>query len=379
MTNKSPIKNLASMITLGTVNISNKTKTLMEKALTEGKIGQTEYIPEFENKLADFLGVKYVVATANGTLADAVALAVAKYKNADLDRNEVIVPALTFIAQINAVYYNHLKPIFVDVGYDYQINSEKIEEKITGKTLAIMPTHLLGRPAEMEKILSLAKKYNLFVIEDACEALGSKYKNQLAGTIGDMGCFSFFVSHSVTTGEGGMVVTNNDVFANLARSLRNHGRKSNKPGEHYIFPQIGFSAKMNTLEAIIGLGMIDDLSLYIRKRRQNLIKLNELLGYNYFSDREGENIIPHGYPILVKSQKQRDRILQELPEKFGIEVRQIFYSIPTQCEAYKFLRGKEGTYPVAEDIGRRGLYVPCHQNLNDQDLIKISKALKEVI
>lgn len=367
------------MITLGTVNISNKTKTLMEKALTEGKIGQTEYIPEFENKLADFLGVKYVVATANGTLADAVALAVAKYKNADLDRNEVIVPALTFIAQINAVYYNHLKPIFVDVGYDYQINPEKIEEKITGKTLAIMPTHLLGRPAEMEKILSLAKKYNLFVIEDACEALGSKYKNQLAGTIGDMGCFSFFVSHSVTTGEGGMVVTNNDVFANLARSLRNHGRKSNKPGEHYIFPHIGFSAKMNTLEAIIGLGMIDDLSLYIRKRRQNLIKLNELLGYNYFSDREGENIIPHGYPILVKSQKQRDRILQELPEKFGIEVRQIFYSIPTQCEAYKFLGGKEGTYPVAEDIGRRGLYVPCHQNLNDQDLIKISKALKEVI
>ncbi len=166
------------MITLGTANISEKTKQLMLNALNKGIIGQGNYIFDFEEKLAKFLGIKYAIATANGTLADAVALAVAKIKDGG-KRDEVIVPALTFIAQINAVYYNHLKPVFVDVDYDYQIDAEKIEERINGKTLAIMPTHLLGGPAKMEKILKLAAKYNLFVVEDACEALGSRYQNQL--------------------------------------------------------------------------------------------------------------------------------------------------------------------------------------------------------
>ena len=366
------------MITLGTVNISSKTRELMKRALEKGIIGQGKYIQEFENQLANFLGVKHVIATANGTLADAVALVVAKYQDG-AKRDEIIVPALTFIAQINAVYYNHLKPVFVDVDYDYQIDTEKIEEKINEKTLAIMPTHLLGRPAKVEKIISLAKKYNLFVIEDACESLGSKYQNQFCGTIGDMGCFSFFVSHTITTGEGGAIVTNNDKLANLAYSLRNHGRKSDKPEEKFIFPYLGFSAKMNCLEAIIGLGVIDELSKYIEKRHQNMIKLNTLLGKNWFSEQKGEYITPHAYPIMAKSKKIRDKFLKLLPEKFGIEARQIFYSIPTQSKAYQFLEEKEGTYPIAEDVGQRGLYVPCHQNLSEENLIKIANTISKLL
>lgn len=366
------------MITLGTVNITSKTKELMERALNEGRIGQGKYIEEFENQLANFLGVKYVIATANGTLADAVALSAVKYKD-NLKRNEVIVPALTFIAQVNAVYYNHLKPIFVDADYDYQIDTEKIEEKINEKTLAIMPTHLLGRPANMEKILSLAKKYNLFVIEDACEAFGSKYQNRYCGAMGDMGCFSFYISHTVTTGEGGAVVTNDEQLVKILRFLRDHGRKSNRPEEKFIFPRIGFPAKMNCLEAIIGLGMIDKLSNYLEKRHQNMIKLNEFLGKDLFFKKSDEYIVPHAYPVMLKSKELRDKFLKLLPEKFDIEARQIFYSIPTQSEAYGFLGEKEGTYPVAEDIGRRGLYVPCHQNLNNEELLKISTALKEII
>lgn len=363
------------MITLGAVNISEWTKRLMLDALNKGMIGQGDRIFDFEEKLAKFLGVKYVITTANGTLADAVALAAAKIKGGG-KRDEVIVPALTFIAQINALYYNHLKPVFVDVGYDYQIDAEKIEEKITGKTLAIMPTHLLGRPVKMEKISKLAEKYNLFVIEDACEALGSRYQDQLCGTIGDMGCFSFFVSHSITTGEGGAIATDNDSFAEFARSLRNHGRKSDRPEEKFIFPRIGFSAKMNVMEAIIGLGIIGELPNYIEKRRKNMLCLNALLNKNWFFENKGEYIAPHAYPIMTKSRKTRDGLLKSLPEKFGIEARQIFYSIPTQSRAYKFLKEKMGRYPVAEDIGRRGLYVPCHQNLSDGDLFKIADVLK---
>lgn len=372
------MENRLDMITLGTVNISEKTKALMQEALNKGIIGQGPRIQEFEKGLADFLGVRYVISTANGTSADAVALAAARIKD-DGKRNEVIVPALTFIAQINAVYYNHLKPVFVDVDYDYQIDAGKIEEKITAKTLAIMPAHLLGRPAKMDKILELAKKHNLFVIEDACEALGSRYYNKLCGTIGDMGCFSFFVSHSITTGEGGAVVTNDDDFARLAASLRNHGRKGILAGEHFLFPHIGFSAKMNVLEAIIGLGVLDELPEHIEKRRQNMLKINEFLGKALFSEGENEHIVPHGYPVLLETKEMRDKLLVDLPARHGIEARQIFYSIPTQSEAYQFLGEKMGSYPIAEDIGNRGLYLSCHQNLSDEDLLKIAKCLTGII
>ena len=366
------------MITLGTVNVSDQTKALMKKAMDEGVIGQGEYIQEFEKQLASLLSVKRFVATANGTSADASALAVAKYKD-NCQRNEVIVPALTFIAQINAVYYNHLKPVFVDIGYDYQINAEKIEEKITKNTLAIMPAHLLGTPAKMERILSLAEKYNLYVIEDACESLGSKYRQRYVGTIGDMGCFSFFPSHTITTGEGGGIATNSDEFANILLSIRNHGRRGNNAGEHYIFTYVGFNAKMNAMEAIIGLGIIDKLPLYFQKRRENLVKLNKILGKDLFSDKEGEFIVPHCLPLMVDSEENRNLLLKMFPEKFGIEARQIFCSIPTQCPAYGFLGEKEGAYPVAEDVGKRGLYVPCHQNLSEQNLMKIADSLKEFI
>ncbi len=364
------------MITLGTVNISEKTKSLMQDALNSGIISQGEYVKEFEDRLANFLGVKHVIAMANGTLADACAVAALKVGDKK-GRNEVIVPALTFIAQINSLYYNHLKPVFVDIGYDFQIDVKKIEEKINEKTLAIMPVHLLGRPAEMEKILLLAKKHNLFVVEDACEALGSKYKNQSCGTIGDIGTFSFYISHSVTTGEGGAAVTNNDELADNLRSLRNHGRKSDKFEEKFIFPHIGFSAKMNALEAAVGLGAIDELPRYVKARHDNMVKLNETLGHNYFFDGDNDYIVPHAYPVLIKSKEQRNKLLIDFPSKFGVECRQIFSCIPTQSGAYSFF-GEKSSYPIAEDVGDRGMYVPCHQNLKEEDIAKIVDALKYI-
>ena len=365
------------MIKLGTVNISEKTKQLMQEALDSGMIGQGKYIEEFEKKLADFLGVKYALAVSSGTMADACALAAIKEKD-NSERNEVIVTALTFVAQINAIYYNHLKPVFVDAGYDYQIDVSKIEEKITSRTLAIMPTHLLGKSCNMKKIMELAKKHNLFVVEDACEALGSKYSGEFCGTIGDLGCFSFFTSHSITTGEGGVVVTNNEELAGIVKSLRNHGRKGDDPQEKFIFERIGFSAKMNSLEAIIGLGIIDELATHIENRHKSLKKINDILGENLFDEKESEYIVPHALPLLVDSKKARDSLLELLPKIFDIEVRQVFYSIPTQSNAYKFLGEKRGNYPVAEDIGERGIYFPCHQNLSDKEIEKIASAMKKI-
>ena len=291
------------MIKLGTINITKKTQLLMLQALKEGNIGQGKYVKEFEEKFAKFLGVKHAIATANGTLADTCALAAIKD-----GRNEVIVPALTFIAQINSLYYNHLTPRFVDVRNDYQIDIDKIEEKITKNTLAIMPAHLLGKASEMDKIMALAKRYNLYVIEDTCEALGTKYQGKYCGTIGDMGCFSFYPSHTLTTGEGGMIITNNDTLAEIIRSLINHGRKSDKIEDKFIFPRIGFNAKMNCMEAIIGLGIIDNLPELLKKRTENLNKLNELLG------EPKEDYVPHCYPFMAKSKEERDQLLTILPQ-----------------------------------------------------------------
>jgi len=364
------------MINLGTVNISEKTKELMQKALEEGLVGQGKQIEEFENKLADFLGVKHVIATANGTLADAVMLAAVREKS-NFKKNEVIVPALTFVAQINALYYNHLKPVFVDVGRDFQIDVSKIEKKVTDKTLAIMPVHLLGKPANMEKILAVAQKNNLYVLEDACEALGSKIGDMFAGAVGDMGSFSFYVSHSITTGEGGAIITQNDELAKLAFSLRNHGRKSNKLEEKFIFPRVGFSAKMNNLEAIIGLGIVDNLLEYTKKRHNNFEKINKALQKKVLTEKEKEYIVPHAYPVMVSSEQKREELLKVFLEKYGIEARQIFCSIPTQSDAYKFLGEKQGDYPVAEEIGKRGIYLPCHQNLTEEEINKIILTIKE--
>lgn len=364
------------MISLGTVNISEKTKRIMNEALSRGAIGQADYIKDFEKCLAEFLNVKHVIAVANGTLADACALAAVKYKDGG-KRDEIIVPALTFVAQINAIYYNHLKPVFVDARPDFQINVDDIEKKINKSTLAIMPVHLLGYPAEMDKIRDLAQKYNLYIIEDACEALGSKYQGKLCGTIGDIGCFSFFTSHSISTGEGGAIVTDNDEIARLLRLLRNHGRKSEESEDKFLFSFIGFSAKMNSLEAIIGLGIIDRLSEFVEKRHQNMEKLDNLIGKNSFKKEADRYVVPHAYPIIAKNKESRDGCLKLFPEKFGVEARQIFYSIPTQSEAYKFLNEELRTYPVAEDIGNRGFYVPCHQNLTDEDLMAIAGAIKK--
>ena len=369
-------------IRLGTVNITPRTKELMAQALDTGMIGQGPQVAEFECGLAQWFGVKHVMATANGTTADAAALAAVKeidQRRRGRARTEVIVPALTFIAQVNAVRYNHLTPVFVDVGADYQIDVVKIPEKITGDTLAIMPTHLLGKPAAMRAITALARAHNLFVIEDACEALGSAYFGAKAGTIGDVGCFSFYVSHSITTGEGGAAVTNDDEIAELIRSKRSHGRKSERGQDKYVFPHVGFSGKMNSLEAIIGLGMLPELDGYVARRNANHRELKRRIGQGGLGEREGEWIVPHGYPVMLAQAGRRDELLIELPERHGIEARQIFSSIPTQCEAYAYLGEPKGAYPVAEDIGERGLYLPCHQNLSADDIAYLGDTVRSVL
>lgn len=352
------------MIRLGHVEIPYETADRVKSMLLHGVIGQSEVIEEFEEAFAKWVGVKYCVAVSSGTMADTIALAVLKHFYPG--RNKVILPALTFIAQANAIVHNGLTPVFVDVGADMNMNMKEALEKASVKdTLCLFPTHLLGRAVEG---LTGQNYRNLPVIEDSCEAMGSTgYYGGKCGTAGLMGTFSFFPSHTITTGEGGMIVTNSPDCAALAKRLRNHGKTSS---QDFHFDVIGFNAKMTSIQAAIGIGMLKTINDVIEKRRKAFFALGGL------DNPYHGNISPHAFPVLCESEAARDKMMESL-RAAGVECRNLFSSIPTQEKAYAYLGHKLGEFPLAEDVGRKGLYVPVHQGLSKEDIETIRGVILE--
>jgi len=328
----------------------------VQYALEDNRLGTGKYIKEFEKEVAKFIGVKHAIAVSSGSMADIVALAV--LKNLHPKKTEVIVPALTFIAQTNAVIFNGLRPIFVDVCEDLQINVDEVKKKINKNTLAIMPAHLLGKQANINGLKAIAGK--IPILEDCCEGFGIK-PDQL-------GTCSFYPSHTITTGEGGMIVTDNDKYAETSRKLVNHGRVSDKITEKFKFDMIGFNGKMSNLTAAVGCGVIDDAKGVIKQRQKNVEILNKELGKKWFAES------PHAYPLMIKD---RDKALNKL-EKEGIECRRIFSSLPTQEKAYEYMGYSLGDFPVAEKIGNTGMYCPVHQQLSAQDIKVLCQNLKQL-
>src|SRR6202142_367654 len=252
-------------VPFGTVSITPKAKMLIDEAIERRWLTKGKYVREFEEKFAALFGVKYGIAVSSGTDADAIACAVL-YDFGAKRGDEIIVPALTFVATGNAVLQAGFTPVFVDVQREtLNIDPGKIEKAITPRTRAIMPVHLMGKPAAMDEILRIAKKFKLYVTEDAAEAHGAEYKGKKIGAIGDMACFSLYAAHIVTTIEGGMLITDNEKMAEGARSLRNHGIDGK-----FQFKRIGFSAKMNEIEAAVGLGNIEIFHDILEKRRANV-------------------------------------------------------------------------------------------------------------
>lgn len=348
------------MISLATVTINEKVRENVNACLDEERIGQGRFIEEFEQKVVDYVGTRYAIATASGTLADMVALAALRAKNPT--KSEVIVPALTFIAHIQSVLANELVPVFVDVRPDYQMNSKLIERKITSNTLAVMPAHLLGKSCDIKGIQRVTQRYNLEIVEDCCETFGLKPKQ--------LGTYSFFPSHTISTGEGGMIVTDDTELADLCRKMRNHGRKSDKILDKFHFDYYGFNGKISNIAAAIGTAVIDEADEIIRKRKENVRILNGTTGRHWDAQS------PHCYPVMYDSRKERDRKLIELEEN-GIEARKIFSSLPTQEEVYRYLGYKLGDFPIAEEVGDKGLFVPIHQNLKDKDIQQIGLCIRK--
>ncbi|MFH0790999.1 MAG: DegT/DnrJ/EryC1/StrS family aminotransferase [Candidatus Omnitrophota bacterium] len=381
-------------MSFGTVAITEYSRKLISEILDSQRVSQGRYVREFEEAFACLLGVKEAVALSSGTDADTLALA-ALYDFGLERQDEVIVPALSFVATGNAVLHAGLKPVFVDVDRQtLNIDASKIERAITKKTRVIMPVHLMGKPADMDKIKQIADKHNLYVIEDAAEAHGAEYKGKKIGTIGDMAAFSLYVAHMISTIEGGIVVTDNPEFAEILRSLRAHGRACKCPecvlntnsaycprrfdeknrDIRFVFERIGYSSKMNEIEAAVGLGNIKIYPEVLAKRRENLLylieKFSDFSAYmTTIREEPDEKIGPHAFPIILREDVQwtRDEFVSYL-EKNGVETRSLFCSMPTQCKGFQFLGYKSGDFPNAEYMENHGLHIGLHQGIGKKDI-----------
>lgn len=380
-------------IPFGTISITEESRELINKILASGRVSNGKYVREFEEQFAQLTGTKEAVALSSGTDADALALAVL-YDFGAQRGDEIIVPALSFVATGNSVLQAGFKPVFVDIERQtLNIDPKQIEKAITEKSRAIMPVHLMGKPAKMDEINKIAKKHKLFVIEDAAEAHGGVYKGRNIGTTGDMAAYSLYLAHIITTIEGGIVTTNRKDFAETLRSLRCHGRackckicvvntssgyckKRFKRGRdiRFVFERIGYSCKMNEIEAAVGIGSLKMYKKIIDERRYNLLTM--IKRFNKFSDyivtiheEEEEKIGPHAFPMIVKEGApfSRDQLVDYL-DKNGIDTRDLFTSMPTQCPGFSFLGYKLGDFPNAEYIGNNGLHIGVHQDLGNEHI-----------
>lgn len=378
-------------IPFGTIAVTKESRRLINEALDSVRLSSGKYVKEFEAKFAALTGTKEAVAVSTGTDADILALAVLHDFGAKRG-DEVIIPALSFVATGNAVVHAGFKPVFVDIErHTLNIDPKKIERAITKKTRAIMPVHLMGKPAEMDTINRIAKKHGLYVVEDAAEAHGAVYKGRNVGTLGDMAAYSTYIAHIITTIEGGIVTTDRADFAEVLRSLRSHGRackckvcvlncgaatycdKRFKYGEgsdiRFVFERIGYSAKMNELEAAVGIGSMTNYKKIIAKRHGNLVSMIEK--FQKFAphawtikEEKHEQIGPHAFAIIVgeKAPFTRNELAFYL-EKAGIDTRHLFSSMPTQCPGFAYLGHKLGDFPNAEYMGDHGLHIGVHQDL----------------
>jgi dTDP-4-amino-4,6-dideoxygalactose transaminase len=393
-------------IPFGTISITEESKALIGRILESNRVSSGKYVREFETRFADLVGAREAVAVSTGTDADALALAVL-YEYGAKRGDEVIMPALSFMATANAALQAGFHPVFVDIDrHTLNIAPERIESVITEKTRAIMPVHLMGKPADMDSIQSIARKHKIFVVADAAEAHGASYRDVNVGALGDMVAYSLYVAHIISTIEGGVVTTNNPDFAEILRSLRSHGRACtcdscvlntassycpkrfrDTDGEdiRFLFERIGFSSKMNELEAAVGLGNLGVYKEILDKRRENLGYLMhnfKRFSPSLYTIEEGKNEVigPHAFPFVLGERVRftRNELMAFLEGK-GIDTRTLFMSIPTQCKGLDFLGHKLGDFSNAEYVGRQGIHVGVHQGLGKEECDYFLETIEEFL
>jgi len=378
-------KKIACKVPFGTLTIGEECVSEMTRILNEGRLTCGELVEKFEKQFAKTMGRKFAVAVSSGTDANTLALASLHYAGSAVrGKSQVIIPALTFVATANSVVNAGLVPRFVDVKKNtLNLDDEIVERYINRYTVAIMPVHLMGKPANMQAICTLAKRKGLFVIEDAAEAHGAEYRSKMVGSFSHMTCYSLYAAHIVSSVEGGMITTDDENLAEILRSLRNHGLQHY--GSNWEFRRIGFNAKMNEMEAVIGLSNIKRFKDILNKRRRNLFYLSESFAefdkyFHYTKEESYERIGPHAFAIILKERLPFTK--EQLVDWYnsnGIDNRNLFYCIPTQCPAYSDSFKTVSQFPNAEYCSKFGTHIGVHQDLTHQQLNYVVDKTREFL
>ncbi|HCA41822.1 MAG TPA: perosamine synthetase [Bacteroidetes bacterium] len=328
-----------------------------------------EYVNKFEEKFSEYIGVKHSTTVCNGTVALHLALVTLGIGEGD----EVIVPSFTYIASVSSISHSGAKPVFADsLESTWQLDPEDVKRKITDKTKAIMCVHIYGNPCEMDEICKIAKENNIFVIEDCAESFGSKYNNKYTGTFGDISTFSFYGNKTITTGEGGMVVTNDETLYDRAYHFKMHGLAKYREYWHDV---IGYNYRMTNICAAIGLAQLEKADEKIKMKRDLFVKYKDKLK-DLPLEFQNENLnVLNTYwmiTILTSNINERDGLREHL-KNASIETRPSFYPVHTMpMYATKYQR-----LPVAEKLGWCGINLPSYPELKDEEIDFISNSIRE--
>lgn len=377
MPNTTSLKS-SKLIPVNAPLLSPKAKKYVLDCLNTGWISSAgQYIGKFEESFADYLGSRFAVTTTNGTAA--LHLAVASLGIGPGD--EVIMPDLTIISCPLSVIYTGAEPVLVDVDpVTFTIDTKLIESKITKHTKAIMAVHLYGHPADMDPILKLAKKYELAVIEDAAEAHGARYKGKLVGSLGTIGAFSFYANKIVTTGEGGMIVTNDESLAQKARLLKD---LAHSPNRRFWHQEIGFNYRMTNLSAAIGLAQLESIKTYIKKKkwmaREYARAFKGIPFLNLPPQMPWADSVYWMYALTLTSDAPitRDELRLKLKD-IGVDTRDFFYPLHEQPILKKYV-GKNESFPVSTSVSCRGFYVPSGLAVTKEQIRTVAGALRTIL
>ena len=376
-----------SDIDLGKEEEQEVLKVLRSRWLSTGPV-----TARFERAFSESLGGGYAIAVSNGTAALHLALAGLSLKEGD----EIVLPSLTFVATANAILYVGAKPVFADiVGLDdLNISPQEIEKKITKRTKAILVMHYGGYPCDMKSIMGIAKRYGLFVIEDAAHAPSAEYQGRKCGLIGNIGCFSFFSNKNLVTGEGGMVVTHNKELSEKVRRMRSHGMEMLSWDKYrgrlssYDIEGLGYNYRTTEIQSALGLAQLKKLDRNNRKRK-TLVEayrkeLQEVKGISIpFLQFQGHPSY-HLFPILVHNKQKalssilRDRVMEGL-RNFKIQTSVHYPPVHLFSLYRKNFGYKKGMLPKTEEVSGREISLPLHPRMDGKDVKWIAKKVKEVI
>jgi dTDP-4-amino-4,6-dideoxygalactose transaminase len=350
--------------------IGAEEQAAVQRVLASGVLAQGPRVAEFERAFADFVGAKHAVATSNGTTALHAALLAHGIGPAD----EVITTPFTFIASVNSILYTGARPVFVDIDDRFNIDPRMLEAAITARTRAIMPVHLYGQPADMDAIMAIARDHNLAVVEDACQAHGAEFGERKVGTFGT-GCFSFYATKNMTTGEGGMLTTDDADIAQRARRVINHGMRV-----RYYHEELGYNYRMTDLAAAIGVEQLKKLPAFNARRAEHADFYNQLLadvpGLVTPTIGPARTHVFHQYTLRVTPAfgHSRDAVAEMLGEQ-GIATG-VYYPVPVHRQAaLQGLGIAADRLPVAERFAEQALSLPVHPGITDRDRAFIVEAL----